>query len=285
MSNTPTARTKKGAPGMLPAMVALIAVIVLIVGVGAYLVFGGESDSRAGTAGTGNGQASSSDNRAGPTAAAADGASGANAPSGAVTGGLSFLARRDGADRMALGSVDAPVVLINYSDWRCPFCAKFARDMEPTLIRDYVDTGKLRIEWRDMPIFGDQSMIGARAGRAAAEQGKFHEFHEVVMAAAPQNGHADLTETTLMAFAEQAGIPDLGAFREGMLSDRFDAAIKKDAEEGALYGVNSTPTFVVGATPVVGAQPLDVFTRTIDGQLPAEMRGAGETTGTTGAGE
>ena len=174
---------------------------------------------------------------------------------------------------MAVGAVDAPVVLVNYSDWRCPFCAKFARDIEPTLMADYVEAGKVRIEWRDMPIFGEESMLAARAGRAAAEQGKFRELHEVVMAAAPERGHADLNEQALMEFAEQAGIPDLEKFRADMMSDRFDEAIAKDAEEGSLYGVNSTPTFIVGKGVIVGTQPLESFVEAIESQLPD---GAGE---------
>ena len=268
MSDTAPAtatRKKKAAPGMVPAVIALVVVVLLIVGVGGYMMWGGSGSGSNSAAGSANTAAT-----AGPTA---DGGERAGAGSGSDDEGLSFLARRDEGDPMAMGDVDAPIVLVNYSDWRCPFCAKFARDMEPTLVSDYVETGKLRIEWRDMPIFGDESMVAARAGRAAAEQGKFHDFHEVVMAAAPERGHADLNEQTLMAFAEETGIPDLEKFRADILSDRFDEAIAKDAEEGALYGVNSTPTFIVGKGAIVGAQPLETFVEAIESQLPG---GAGE---------
>lgn len=258
-----TAPRKKPAPGMVPAVIALVVVILLIIGVGGYMVWEGS--------GSGSGSGSATEAGGGTSNSADGGRSGAE---GASEGeGLSFLARRDAGDPMALGPVDAPIVLINYSDWRCPFCAKFARDMEPALVSDYVETGKLRIEWRDMPIFGDESMLGARAGRAAAEQDKFHDYHRVVMDAAPERGHADLNEQTLMAFAEQAGIPDLEKFRADMLSGRFDEAIRKDAEEGSLYGVNSTPTFIVGKDVIVGAQPLESFVEAIESQLPD---GAGE---------
>ena len=72
---------------------------------------------------------------------------------------------------MALGKPDAPVVMINYAELRCPFCAKFSRDIEPELIKRYVDAGVLRLEWRDFPIFGEESLEAAKAGRAAAAQG------------------------------------------------------------------------------------------------------------------
>lgn len=242
-------RRGTSAPGMVPAVIALIAVILAIIGIGAYMMSGGRDS------GTRPSQAEQSQS----TSAGAD-----------SDGGLGFIARRDPGDPMAIGDADAPVVLVNYSDWRCPFCAKYARDIEPTLIDEYVDVGKLRIEWRDMPIFGDESMLAARAGRAAAEQGKFREFHDAVMAAAPERGHPDLTEDILVDFARQAGVPDLAAFRDAMTSDRFDADIRKDAEEGAAYGVNSTPTFIVGDRAVVGAQPLEAFTSAIDAQLPGQ---------------
>src|SRR5699024_10957449 len=120
----------------------------LIVGVGGYMMWGGSGSGSNSAAGSANTAAT-----AGPTA---DGGERAGAGSGSDAEGLSFLARRDEGDPMAMGDVDAPIVLVNYSDWRCPFCAKCARDMEPTLVSDYVETGKLRIEWRDMPIFGDR---------------------------------------------------------------------------------------------------------------------------------
>ncbi|MCY4669666.1 MAG: thioredoxin domain-containing protein, partial [Rhodococcus sp.] len=86
-------------------------------------------------------------------------------------GPLGDLAHREPDDPMALGDVEAPVVMIAFSDFRCPFCAQFSRETEPQLIDRYVDTGTLRIEWRDLPIFGPQSFDSARAERAAAAHG------------------------------------------------------------------------------------------------------------------
>ncbi|MDN5759410.1 MAG: DsbA family protein, partial [Tomitella sp.] len=77
------------------------------------------------------------------------------------TGPLGDLATRIEGDPLALGSVDAPVVLVEFADYRCSFCAKFSRDIAPDLIDEYVDSGQLRIEWRDMPIYGEESMLAA----------------------------------------------------------------------------------------------------------------------------
>ncbi len=79
------------------------------------------------------------------------------------------LARRDAGDALAQGRADAPVVLIEYADFKCGYCGKFARDTEPALVKKYVDDGTLRIEWRNFPIFGAESecrrarLLGRRA--------------------------------------------------------------------------------------------------------------------------
>jgi protein-disulfide isomerase len=165
---------------------------------------------------------------------------------------------------MALGDPNAPVTMVMYSDFRCPFCAKFSRDTEPELIDRYVDTGTLRLEWRDFPIFGEQSLVAARAGRAAAAQGRFWEFTRAVYAAAPQTGHADLSEDVLVGFAEDAGVPDIPRFTAEMRGTVHAAAIQRDLDEAQRLGVPSTPAFLVNGMPLLGAQPLPVFTTRID---------------------
>lgn len=179
-------------------------------------------------------------------------------------GPLGDHARRDEGDPLAMGDVDAPVVLLDFSDFRCPFCAKFSQETKPELIEDYVDSGKLRIEWHDLPIFGEESELAARAGRAAAEQDTFWEFNKAVYEDAPQSGHPDMDEEKLRGFAEEAGVPDLDQFTEQMNSDEFDADIQKDMQLAQSLGASSTPTFVLNGYPLVGAQPTPKFTGTID---------------------
>lgn len=80
---------------------------------------------------------------------------------------------------LAVGRADAPVVMIEYSDFQCAFCGQFARKTEPELLRSYVDKGLLRIEWRNFSVFGEESEQAALAGWAAGQQKKFWEFHDV----------------------------------------------------------------------------------------------------------
>jgi protein-disulfide isomerase len=197
-------------------------------------------------------------------ATAGPGSSTAPPTAAATSGPQRDPARRAPGDPMALGKPDAPVTMVMYSDFRCPFCAKFSRDTEPELIGRYVDNGTLRLEWRDFPIFGEQSFAAARAGRAAAAQGRFWEFTRAVYAAAPQTGHPDLSENVLVGFAKDAGVPDIARFTAEMRGTAHDAAIQRDLDEAQRLGVPSTPAFLVNGVPVLGAQPLSVFTMRID---------------------
>lgn len=176
---------------------------------------------------------------------------------------LAGLARREPNDPMAMGEVDAPVVMISYSEFQCPFCGKFARDTEPTLVKKYVDTGVLRIEWRDFPYLGEESMTSALAGRAAAEQGKFWEFHDAMYAdQQPVNG-GKLTKDYLRSVAEGAGL-DGEQLVADMDRPELKEAVQRDAQEGQSLGVTGTPAFIVGGQPIIGAQPIEVFEQAIE---------------------
>ncbi|KUH85479.1 MULTISPECIES: thioredoxin domain-containing protein [unclassified Mycobacterium] len=198
-----------------------------------------------------------------PSSASAVTGPGETAAAGGEGAGLVSVERRLAEDPFALGSPDAPVVMVMFSDYRCPFCAKFSRDTEPKLVERFVDSGTLRIEWRDFPIFGEQSMLAARAGRAAAEQGKFWEFNRAVYSAAPERSKADLPDEVLVDFAEQAGVADLDKFTAGMRGNAFDGAINADLAQGNSIGVPSTPAFLINDVPLLGAQPTEEFVRAI----------------------
>src|SRR5699024_8207322 len=166
-------------------------------------------------------------------------------------------------DPMARGDVDAPVVLIDYSDFQCPFCGKFARDIAPEIVDKYVDEGILRIEWRDFPYLGDDSWKGARAGRAAAAQDKFWPFHDALYADQPKTNSGQMTDDFLAGIAKEAGL-DVDKFMSDMKSDKFNDEIEADFEEGQSFGVSAAPTFFINGTPIVGAQPMTAFTDVIE---------------------
>ncbi len=176
---------------------------------------------------------------------------------------LSRLARRDADDPMALGDVDAPVVMISYSEFQCPFCGKFARDTEPTLVKDFVEDGTLRIEWRDFPYLGPESTVAARAGRAAGAQGRFWEFHDALYADQQPPNSGRLTEKYLAAVAKRLGL-DVARFADDMGSQWTDDAVAADFIEGQRIGVTGTPAFIVNGRPIMGAQPTATFVDAIE---------------------
>lgn len=194
----------------------------------------------------------------------------APAPGGSVAGGTApapMLERRSPQDPTAMGAVDAPVVMIEYSDYRCPFCGVYARKTQPHIVQKYVDTGQLRIEWRDLPVLGEASVQAAVAARAAGEQGLFWEFNEALYAAAPEKGKAKLSEPELKKFAQVVGVPDLAKFQADLKSPELLALVRADLAEGTSLGINSTPTFVINNRSIPGAQPLEVFVQVIDEAL------------------
>ena len=170
--------------------------------------------------------------------------------------------RRQG-DPLALGKVDAPVVMVEWSDLRCPFCSVWSRDTLPQL-KPYIDSGSLRIEHRDLVLFGDQSQLAAQAARAAANQGRFWEFDQAVHAVAPTSGHPDISKADLVAFARKAGVPDIARFTTDMTSAAAVKAVNADTTEARGLGISGTPFFVINTTPMSGAQPLASFTQVIE---------------------
>jgi protein-disulfide isomerase len=154
-------RQRKATPGR-PRHRGLVSVLLGLVAIVAVLGIGVAAQS-----GTGPGAATAPDTAASPSAAPKD------------------MARRIPGDPTALGDPQAPVVLVEYSDLRCPFCGIYARETLPLLVNEYVQSGKLRVEWRDFPVFGQESIDAAVADRAAGEQGKFWQFNAATYAHAP----------------------------------------------------------------------------------------------------
>ncbi|GAA1909195.1 hypothetical protein GCM10009716_18930 [Streptomyces sodiiphilus] len=235
----------------LPVSVIVTALAVVLL-LAAFSVFGGENDNRPAAGNP-------------PAAGTGDDDPAEVRESGdAPDERLLALARRDAGDPYALGEADAPVVLIEYSDFQCPFCGTFARDTKPELVRQYVDEGVLRIEMRQFPIFGEESRNAALASWAAGQQGVFWEFHDVAFGEDRPRDSGAYAQEKLEDMAREAGVGDLGRFRADMNSDEALAALETDLEEGYRLGVSSTPAFLINGTPVLGAQPTEVFSGIVE---------------------
>lgn len=172
--------------------------------------------------------------------------------------------KRDPQDNRALGKVDAPVVMVEFTDYSCPMCTKFAHETEAGL-QELIDNGTLRIEYRDMVIFQQYgSDIAAAGGWAAAEQGKHAEYRKAVWDAA--HGHPEYTVDSVVELAKAAGVPDLEKFRASVESEETKAKVNEQTQHGQSLGIGGTPFIMINDTAVSGAYPLDFVRRTIEEQ-------------------
>jgi len=174
--------------------------------------------------------------------------------------------RREAGDPLALGRPDAPVVMAEWGDFQCPFCRLFATTTEPELIRRYVDAGLVRIEWHDFAYLGPESVLAARAARAAARQDRFWDFHAALYRDQPGENRGAFTEASLAATAAELGL-DVDRFRRDAADPAIADAVTADQELGTRLGVGGVPSFVVGDRLIFGAQPLPTFTAALDDAL------------------
>ena len=135
--------------------------------------------------------------------------------------------------------------------------------MEPKLVEKYIEDGTLRLEWRDFPYQGQESVNAALAARAAQAQGRFWEYHDMLYRNQSSGNSGGYTEENLIKLARGAGL-DVGQFEEDLKSGTYEPVVEADFREAQQRGVSGTPTFVINGTVIAGLQPLEVFERTIE---------------------
>jgi protein-disulfide isomerase len=133
-------------------------------------------------------------------------------------------------------------------------------------VQEYVESGTLRIEWRDFPYLGRESVNAAVAARAAQEQGKFWEYHDLLYES-QRGGYSD---EKLVALAREAGL-DVQKFESGLASGEYEELVAADFREGQQQGISGTPTFVINGRVLAGFQPIEVFRDAIE-QAEREAR-------------
>lgn len=167
------------------------------------------------------------------------------------------LVKRDPDDPLAVGDPQAPVVLVVISDYQCAFCADWNAQTLPVMMSE-VDAGNLRIEWRDTTLFGPPSRLAAQAAYAAGMQGRFRDYHDALFEGGHPRSQGGLSETALLDLAAELNL-DQERFAQDMHSPETIAVIDANEAETVEKGTFSTPSFVLGGEPLVGAQPTQVF--------------------------
>jgi protein-disulfide isomerase len=174
----------------------------------------------------------------------------------------------------AIGRADAPVTLVEFADFQCPFCKKFHTDAYSELKKNYIDTGKVRFVSRDLPLeFHPFALKAAEAARCAGDQQKYWELRDALYSnAAPPNDE-------VITKAVEALLLDKSAFQSCLASEKYKADVQKDATEAAALQISGTPTFVLAKTAkdkldgvrIVGAQPFVTFRNAVEGLLKTEV--------------
>ena len=160
------------------------------------------------------------------------------------------------------GDKDAPVTIIEWSDFECPFCARFYRDTLPLIEEEYIKTGKVKLVFRDFPLsFHQNAQKAAEAAECAGEQGKFWEMHDLLFEQGVEGGTAGCKQ-----YEKQLGL-NTAKFNECLDSGAMASEVRKDTADGAAAGIQGTPGFLINGKLVSGAQPFSSFKQVIDAEL------------------
>lgn len=192
---------------------------------------------------------------------------------------------RPQADKNSMGDLNAPVKIVEFSDYQCPFCERFSTDTEPSLIESYISTGKVHFTYRSTGNWVSQNINSgltesedaAEAAYCAGDQGKYWEMHDMIFANVLGEDVGSFTDRRLSAIAEKTGL-DMTQYEECYSSNKYRDAVVKDGQDALAAGVQGTPSFVLTYTNasgeevtelIEGAQPFSVFQEKIEAALAA----------------
>lgn len=165
------------------------------------------------------------------------------------------------------GDAKAKVTVIEFADYRCPFCERFYTSSAVPIIRDYVSTGKVKFYFRSWAFLGPASTVTSEAAECAQDQGAFWKFHDWLFEhQASESDTAYYSKDNLIKYAANLGL-NKTQFASCLNSGKFAAQVQQDLADGQAAGVDGTPTTFVNGTPIVGAVPYAQIKAAIDQAL------------------
>jgi len=165
-----------------------------------------------------------------------------------------------------LGDPKAPITMIEYSDFQCPFCGRFYSQTEPSLKEQYVKTGKVRFIYRHFAFLGPESRAAAEAAECAKDQSKFWEYHDAIFNAEVADGkehNGNLNRDLFLDIAENIGL-NLGSFTSCLDSNKYAQKVADDYSGAQALGVKATPTVFVNNVKIEGALLFGQFQQVIE---------------------
>jgi protein-disulfide isomerase len=175
------------------------------------------------------------------------------------------------------GNKDAQVAIIEFADFRCPFCEQYFTQTEPQVTKDYIDTGKVKIAFRHYEFLGPASITAGNAAECANEQGKFWDYHDYLYKNQPPETDTSMYTTDKLSAAAGTLGMNTTQFKSCLDGTKYSKNLSDDMSDGQNAGVTGTPSFVIGKVDssgkitdgklLVGAQPYATFKSTIDSLL------------------
>lgn len=164
----------------------------------------------------------------------------------------------------SIGPEDAPITIVEFSDYQCPFCLRWHEQVYEPLLNAY--PGKIRLVYRHFPLTSihPDAFPAAEAAMCAGDQNAYWQFHEKLFSSSA------LGSNVYSQYAQELGL-DMTAFESCITEQKFKEAVQADLDFAVDLGVRSTPTFFINGLAIVGAQPLDIFKQVIDKELAGEI--------------
>lgn len=166
-----------------------------------------------------------------------------------------------------LGEKNAKVKIVEFADFRCPFCKKWYDDVEAQLKKDYVDTDKAQFAFRHYEFLGPASVVAGNAAECANEQGKFWDMYNYLYKNQPDESDTSMYNTDKLTQVAQTLGMNSDQFRSCLSSNKFQKNVDQDFSDGQKVSVSGTPTFFINGQQLVGAQPYSAFQALIDQEL------------------
>lgn len=165
------------------------------------------------------------------------------------------------------GNNNAKVTIVEFGDFRCPFCNQFFTTTQPQIMKDYVDTGKAKFAFRQYAFLGPASTVAANAAECANDQGKFWDFHDYLYKNQPQESDTSMYNTATLTQAAVTLGMNGDQFKSCLDNKQDDSKATADFTDGQKAGVTGTPAFFINGVLLVGAQPYSAFQTAIDQAL------------------
>lgn len=165
-------------------------------------------------------------------------------------------------DNPAEGDKNAPVTIVEFSDFQCPYCGRFYSQTYTQIREQYIKTGKVKVYFRNFPLsFHENAQKAAEAVECAGEQGKFWEMHDKLF-----ENQDKLDVASLKQYAKDLKL-DTTKFNTCLDSGKMASKVQKDFSDGSSFGVSGTPSFFINGKLLVGAQPFSAFQQEIEAAL------------------